>query len=114
MQAPISQDALPPRPAFHAATMKHEVYKQPTHFSFSSVFSWIGVRLRDGLRNNEPDAFSVSVDFQLSVLELAVEARSPPSFLVIVGSRSSSKEPYICYMKRYGSHGRLGGWRVLC
>jgi hypothetical protein len=83
--------------------MKPECLKQPTHFSFSSVLSWIGVRLRDGLRNSEPDAFSVSVEFQLSVLELAVEARSPPSFLVIVSS-GSSNEPYIYYMKSYGRH----------
>jgi hypothetical protein len=43
----------------------------------------MGVRLREGFRNKEP-GLSVSDDLQLSLPELAVELRTPASFLVIV------------------------------
>ena len=55
--------------------------KEPTHFFLPSVFTCIGVPLRDGPRKREP-GLTVSLDFQLSVL--AELLRETASFLVIV------------------------------
>jgi len=51
---------------------------------------FIGAPRRDGLRKREPGPLTVSVDFQLSVLELvAVLLRTAASFLVIMDHQSS-------------------------
>jgi hypothetical protein len=52
---------------------------------FPSVFTCIGVPLRDGPRKSEP-GLMVSLDFQLSVL--AVLLRETASFLVMVDQDS--------------------------
>lgn len=50
-----------------------------------SVFTVIGDPRRDGLRKSEAGPLMVSVDFQLSVLELVAELlRAAASFLVII------------------------------
>ena len=60
-----------------------------THLFFPSVFTCIGVPRRDGPRkSDEPCGLMVSVDFQLSVLELVAELLRAASLLVIVDPRS--------------------------
>lgn len=59
--------------------------KLKSHLFFPSVFTLIGEPRRDGWRKIEVVAFTVSVDFQLSVLELVAELlRAAASFLVII------------------------------
>lgn len=59
--------------------------KMRSHLFLPSVFTVIGDPRRDGLRNSEVGPFTVSVDFQLSVLALVAELlRAAASFLVII------------------------------
>jgi hypothetical protein len=67
--------------------------KEPTHFFLPSVFTCIGVPLRDGPRKREP-GLMVSLDFQLSVL--AELLRETASFLVIVDQLSQLRDVHKC------------------
>lgn len=57
-----------------------------SHLFLPSVFTVIGDPRRDGLRKSEVGPLMVSVDFQLSVLELVAELlrAAAASFLVII------------------------------
>ena len=67
--------------------------KEPTHFFLPSVFTCIGVPLRDGPRKREL-GLAVSLDFQLSVL--AELLRETASFLVIVDQLAQLRDVHKC------------------
>ena len=63
---------------------KTRIWEGTAHLFLPSVLTLIGAPRRDGPRKSEP-GLMVSVDFQLSVLELVAELlRTAPSFLVII------------------------------
>jgi hypothetical protein len=91
MQAPVSQEYIH---SFHPKlriSFKTRLWEGTAHLLFlASVLTVIGVPRRDGPRKSEPGPLMVSVDFQLSVLELVAELlRTAPSFLVIIDQRLS-------------------------
>ena len=63
-----------------------QIWEWTAHLFFPSVLTVIrGAPRREGPRNSELGPLIVSVDFQLSVLELVAELlRTAPSFLVMV------------------------------
>lgn len=91
MQAPVSHEHVQSfhfiAPASLGGTHpRHGSGKGTAHLLFlPSVLTLMGLPRRDGPRKSEPGPLIVSVDFQLSVLELVAELlRTAPSFLVII------------------------------
>jgi hypothetical protein len=88
MQAPVSQEHVH---GFHLSSCpaarnssKTRIWEGTAHLFLLSVLTLIGAPRRDGPRKSDPGLI-VSVDFQLSVLELVAELlRTAPSFLVII------------------------------
>ncbi len=85
MQAPVSQEHVH---SFHPQlriSSKTQIWEWTAHLFLPSVLTVIGAPRRAGPRNIEPGPLMVSVEFQLSVLELVAELlRTAPSFLVII------------------------------
>lgn len=86
MQAAVSQRTYSKLPSRTTGTQRDRILGKMmrSHLFLPSVFTVIGDPRRDGLRKSEAGPLMVSVDFQLSVLELVAELLRAASFLVII------------------------------
>jgi hypothetical protein len=90
MQAPVSPGTCSQLPSLQRRRSQNPdprrwIWKGTAHLFLPSVLTLMGAPRRDGPRKREPGPLMVSVDFQLSVLELVAELlRTAPSFLVII------------------------------
>ena len=90
MQAPVSPGTCSQLPSLqHHRSQNPDprrwIWEGTAHLFLPSVLTLMGAPRRDGPRKREPGPLMVSVDFQLSVLELVAELlRTAPSFLVII------------------------------
>jgi len=113
----VKEHILSFHPSNQGFCFRQSSRKGKSHLCLPSVLTVIWWPLRDGPRKSEPGPLIVSVDFQLSVLEVvAVLLRTAASFLVIVDqlSQLGDSHKYRREICQGISHRSMddGGWLV--